>query len=180
MKKLILAFSFSLLAISFLLMSFVPSLHNRDDKVAHDIDASQGLTLEIANKTVQKGEEVCVEIYAKDFHKIVSMQYSMEWDAAVLKFKDVNQFKLPAMNAQNFGTHLIEKGIITFAWYDPDIRGINLPDGEALYQICFEVIGASGSRTFLNFTDQPTIQEISNGAGELIPLNSVRGVVRVK
>lgn len=138
-----------------------------------------GLTLSVSNVSTTKGAEVCVDVSTKDFDQIVSLQYSMAWNSDLLKFKEVKNFKLPAMNAQNFGAHKAENGVLTFAWYDPNIRGITLPDDSVIYQVCFEAIGKSGSIASLKFANEPTVQEVSNASGELIPLNSIKGRVKV-
>jgi hypothetical protein len=138
------------------------------------------LTLSATNKTVDKGTQVCVEVRAKDFQQILTMQYSMKWDKNVLKFKEVKSFGLPGMSVQSFGTHLAEKGILTYSWYDANIRGISKPDGHKLYEVCFEVTGQPGSKSYFQFTDYPTIIEISNSAGNFLELKSENGLIKVR
>lgn len=181
MKKQLFFFSFLLFSVT-----MTQAQSNGQQLLAfNDTDMGQyslvdyGLTLIVNTVSASKGTEVCMDISAKNFDKIVSLQYSMNWDKSLLKFKEVKNFKLPAMTAQNFGAHKADDGILTFAWYDPNIKGISLPDNAVIYQACFDVLASSGAVASLKFSNEPTIQEVSNAAGELIPLNSIKGRVKV-
>ncbi len=139
------------------------------------------LNLDIPSKTATKNSETCVVVTARNFNSIVSMQYSMKWDKNVLTFKRVQGFNLPGLSANNFGTQLVEKeGILTHSWFDANVRGISRPDGANLYEVCFDVIGEAGSKTTIQFTDVPTVKEISNSNSQFLNLASAGGVVEVK
>lgn len=180
MIKQLLLFSFLCFSMSLLQAQSNELLAYNDTDIGKYSIMDYGLTLSVSNESASKGTEVCMDISTKDFNQIVSLQYSMSWDKNLLKFKEVKNFKLPAMTAQNFGAHKAEEGVLTFAWYDPNIRGITLPNDAVIYQACFEVIGASGAVASLKFANEPTVQEVSNAAGELIPLNSIKGRVKVQ
>lgn len=139
------------------------------------------LNLSLPGKTAAKNSETCVAVTARNFNGIVSMQYSMKWDKNVLKFKRVGGFNLPGLSANNFGTQLAEKeGILTYSWFDANVRGINRPDGADLYEVCFEVTGEPGSKSAIEFTDSPTVKEISNSSSQFLELNGTAGRVEVK
>ena len=140
-----------------------------------------GLDLLLPSRTATKSNEICIPVTARNFNGIVSMQYTLQWEAQVLKFKRLQGFDLPGLNANNFGTHRSEKeGLLTHSWFDSNVRGINRPDGAKLYEVCFDVIGDTGKKATLRFSDNPTVREISNSAGALIPLNGTEGVITVK
>ena len=141
---------------------------------------SQTLTLTASTKTAASGSEVCLDISTRDFQQIMSMQYSMKWKPALLAFKRVQKFGLPGMSAQSFGTNNASKGVLSFSWYDQNLRSISLPDGSSIYQVCFEVVGASDKKAYLEFTSVPTIIEISDVHGGLLELNGVTGSVKIQ
>jgi hypothetical protein len=139
------------------------------------------LNLDIPGKTAAKNSETCVAVTARNFNGIVSMQYSMKWDKNVLKFKRVQGFNLPGLSANNFGVQLVEKeGILTYSWFDANVRGISRPDGANLYEVCFDVVGEAGSKSSIQFTDVPTVKEISNSNSQFLDLGSAGGMVEVK
>lgn len=139
------------------------------------------LHLSVPDKAAAKSSETCVSVTARDFNGIVSMQYSMKWDKEVLKFRRVDGFNLPGLGANNFGTQLADKeGILTYSWFDANIKGISRPDGAELYTVCFEVIGEAGSKSTIQFTDVPTVKEISNSSSQFLALDGTPGTVEVK
>ncbi len=138
------------------------------------------LTLRASNKTISPGRETCVAVTAQSFRQIVSMQYSMHWDPKVLRYKGINIGKLPSINLENFGRTDVNTGTMTFFWIDPSVRGVDLPDGAVLYELCFTVTGKSGEKSYFQFNGKPTEMEISNRNGEIVPLKPVNGLVKVQ
>jgi hypothetical protein len=136
--------------------------------------------LSVGGGSVAKGGETCVAVTAKHFKSVVSMQYSIKWDPKVLKFKEMKGFSLPGLNLESFGKHILNKGIMTHSWYDANIKGINKGDGETLYEICFEAVGDTGSKSAIQIVDAPTIIEIANANSEFFSLDATPGTVLVK
>lgn len=129
---------------------------------------------------ISKGQEVCIPIKARGFKEIVSMQYTLQWNPDVLKFKSFGKFLLPGLGNQNFGTHLTEKGKLTHAWFDLNVKGITLPDGSPLYEVCFIATGEPGAKTAIQFIEDPTIIEIANANNGFLELKQVTGMVKVR
>ncbi len=138
------------------------------------------INLGITGGTAEKGKQSCVAITAKNFKAVVSMQYTIKWDPKVLKFKEVKGFTLPGLNADSFGKHILDKGLLTHSWYDANIKGITKGDGETLYEICYEAIGSEGSKSAIQIVDAPTIIEIANANSEFFTLDATAGMVLVK
>ncbi len=138
------------------------------------------LTLSVAEQEVERNETACLTVTASGFAEILTIQYSMNWNPEVLKFKEFKSFGLPGMDTRNFGLHLLEKGIITFSWYDQKLMGISKDDGVSLYEMCFEAIGAAGSETRVEFTSKPTVVEISNAASAFLDLRTETGTIKIK
>lgn len=138
-------------------------------------------SLSVTKKSAKPGDTVCLDVIASQFDNIVSMQYTMKWDKKVLRYKNVQEFKVPALNKDNFGANsAADKGQLTFSWFDPKVRGISLNPGTSLYQVCFDVIGESGDKAFFQFTDYPTVSEIMQGNGNFLHLEWTSGKVTVQ
>ncbi len=152
-----------------------------NQKPASDQTLAGAINLAISNASASKGKEACVTITAKDFKKIVSMQYTLKWDTKLLKFKELRGFNLPGLNTTNFGTQFAQKdGILTHSWFDMNVKGIDIPDGSKLYEVCFESIGAAGSKATVEFVDGPVIFEITNSDSQFLELKGQAGIVEVK
>jgi hypothetical protein len=138
------------------------------------------MRLMVESGSATKGSAVCVAIKAKDFKSIVSMQYSLKWDPKVLKCKDVKNFGLPQLSIENFGRHILDQGLLTYSWFDANVKGISKGDGETLYELCFESVGQPGSKSAVQIVDVPTIIEIANVNSEFYTLDATPGTVLVK
>lgn len=138
------------------------------------------MNLIVSGKSAPKGSEACVAVSAKNFKSIVSVQYSIKWDPKVLKFKALQGFGLPALSAENFGRHVLDKGLLTHSWFDANVKGISKGDGETLYEICFEAVGAAGSKSAVQIVNAPTTIEIANVNSEFLTLDATPGTVLVK
>ncbi len=138
------------------------------------------INLTVSGKSAPKGSDACVSVSTRNFKAIVSMQYSIKWDPKVLKFKGLQGFNLPQLNAENFGKHLLDKGLLTHSWFDANVKGISKGDGDTLYEICFETIGTPGSKSAVQLINAPTTIEIANVNSEFLTLDATPGTVLVK
>jgi hypothetical protein len=126
------------------------------------------------------GQQVCVPVTVGSFQDVVSMQYTHAWNPDILKFNEVKNFGLPGLGSGNFGQQQVAKGKLTYSWFEPNIRGVSLADGATIYEVCFEVVGKSGNKTELKFTEEPVIFEVSNSQSKLLKMKNVDGSVDVK
>ncbi len=138
------------------------------------------LTLMADHQTAGIGETVCVNISVADFQNLLSMQYSLTWDADVLSFEKVQNFNLPYLSKNNFGLTKSSQGLLTFVWIDNSLQGVNLSDGTVIYQLCFTVTGTMGSGSEIKFTPEPTPFEVVNKQEQVIGLNGISGSVVVQ
>ena len=137
------------------------------------------LPLYISSTEAATGAETCLSVTVARFNQIVSMQYTMKWDPQILRFKEVKNFGLPGLRTTNFGTRAADKGILAYSWFDANVKGITVPDGTKLYEVCFDVVGKAGSSSSLEFADKPVLIEISNSASQFLGIDGVNGKVRV-
>ena len=139
-----------------------------------------GFSLYVKDQTVSAGSEVCLDIETQEFKKILRIQYNMNWNPNVLKFKDFGELNLKDLNASNFNTQIASKGSMPLSWFDQDIKGLSKKDGSSIYQMCFEVIGSAGSSSRFIFTNDPVTIEISNAGGQILPLAKDRATITVE
>lgn len=137
------------------------------------------MTLSVGQGSGKTGTTVCVNLNAAAMRKIISMQYSLKWDSNALEFVQVRNFRLPGLTQENFGMTKTKEGILTFAWIDNSLKGVDLPDGTPLYQICFKIKGKPGSATTVSLSPKPTPFEVINAFEQYIQLVGVAGKVVV-
>lgn len=158
----------------------VPEIHRFIPEAVYELPPVDTFTITATDMVAEEDSEVCFEVKTSDFNQILSIQYSMHWDPKMLKFKEVRNFGLPGMRENGFGTHLAEKGILTFSWYDPNLRGMTKTGEIKLYDLCFQVLGERGSETQLKFDGNPTVVEIANSAGVFLELRTAGGKLTVE
>jgi len=123
----------------------------------------------------QQGDLIVVDVNVSDFNKVVSMQYSMNWDPSILQFEKVQGFQLKDLSAQNFGTEQSKDGNLLMAWYDASVQGVNLASGTVLYQVVFRVVGKDTSKSRIRFSGKPLIIEVMKADGTPLPFNNING-----
>jgi len=138
------------------------------------------ITLSTVDATARKGEEVCVAVTVKGFQNILTMQYTMNWDPKVLKFKEIKNFGLKGLDDRNFGFQIKDKGLLTYSWYDQALKGVTMDDGFQLYELCFEAVGDPGSETTIGFSSTPTVIEISNSSSVFLDLRTDDGIIKIE
>ena len=135
---------------------------------------------EVDEIVAKAGQTACVDVLVSSFQDVVSMQYTIAWDFEVLEFVNVQNFKLPYLGEQNFGTPLAKNGKLTVVWIDNSLRGVNLEDNSPIYQICFEAIGKAGSKSPVVFTQSPTPFESVSKAEKLLKVDTNNGSITIE
>lgn len=138
------------------------------------------LTLVAPKRTASPGETVCLDITVAGFQQLLSMQYSVRWDQNILEFKELKEFKLPSMDANNFGTNRAQNGLLTALWIENSLKGVTVADGTSIYQICYKVKGKSGQFSSINFVERPTPFEAVNTSDQILGIKGIDGKVTVK
>ena len=139
------------------------------------------ITLSLGQVNAKVGETICVPVSVASFQQILSTQYSINWDPNLLTFKGFKGFQLQGMGAGNFGTPLAPKGILTCVWIDETLKGVSLPDGTVIYEVCYEVnANAGGQGIPIQFSDQPTPYESVNLQEQLMEIIPINGGIQVK
>ena len=140
------------------------------------------VTLVTDDVATMNGEVIEVDLKVEGFNGVISGQFLMNYDPAVLEFVSVGNLNLEYLTAANFGTPPdLDAGEITFAWFDESLAGVNVEDGTSIFTLTFNVIGANGSSSILDIDEDPTAStmlEFADGNGVLV-VTSQEGTVTV-
>ncbi len=128
--------------------------------LAIPLSASSQPTISATSHSVSTGDDVLVSINVTDYKKILSTQFTLNWDPSVIQLKSISNIGLNARVQDNFGQNKVADGELTFFWYDPTLAGVTVSDDQPLFDLSFNVLGAQGTCTTLAFTDSPTIREV--------------------
>ncbi len=139
--------------------------------------------LTLSDKTVQSGQQVCLDVSVTNFKKLVSMQFTLGYDATKLTFDSITSLNLQYLSLSKIGTPKSPQpttaGIITAIWEDESTTGLTVPNGTIIFKVCFTATGANGTVTNVNFINAPTSIEISDTSGVAIPFAIKNGVVTI-
>jgi hypothetical protein len=117
--------------------------------------------LRAGQHVAQPGQRVTVPIRVSEFNDVTSLQFTLAWDAAVLRYGGVEDYGLSGMSAGSFGVGRTGEGKLSFSWNDSAARGTTLADGAGIFSVSFEALGRAGSVSPVSLTDFPTLQEAS-------------------
>ena len=123
---------------------------------------------------------VVVPVKVDSFNRIVSAQFTMEWDQTVLEIQKVDNFGIRLDPEDNFNIER-DSGTATFIFFDQGItaEGVDLEDSTTIFHLEFDVIGAPGSQSPIQFTGSITSIEIADTSFQPIPSSFFDGVVTV-
>lgn len=113
----------------------------------------------LSDESPGQGENFCMDMTVEDFTNIVSFEFSISFDPAILDFDQVTNFNLAGLNGASFDLTDADNGVITVKWEGelctPSAIGTTLPDGTQIFSICFDAIGGFGATTSVEITNDP-------------------------
>ena len=137
------------------------------------------LTLSGSNLSGDMGDNVCMTITVDNFTDVLAAQGGMSWDPSVLSYTGVMNFGFPDFDETAFTTNNTDSGQLSFLWFDDTtVNPVTLPNGSTFFDICFDIIGAPGSSSSIQFVDSPTV-EFSNSNSEAIPFTTTNITISV-
>lgn len=103
-------------------------------------------------------EQACVEVVVSNFNDILEYQFSLSWDFNTMQFGEIRNITYPEPTANDFGGFAgVESGTLFFDW-EPS-QAYSLPDGTALFEVCFQMLGDPGDCDQLQVVELPLISE---------------------
>ncbi len=145
---------------------------------------TNNFTLVASDETTGQGGQVCVDVSALNFDNIAAMQFSMTWDETILDYNhcDVTNFHSDlniACSASYF--NFFGPDTLRLSWIASDGQGVDIPDEEILFSVCFDVIGDCDDISPFNFISVPGVPiEIGDGNDQAVtPVDLVSGSVTI-
>ncbi len=163
---------------------------------------STNFTLDLTDATVPAtNQEVCIKVNtAGGFTNMIGLEFTISYNTTQLEFSAVKNFNLNGLTEASFGLPGVgtnPAGRIKVSWSDPNVTGITLANGTAIFDVCFKgkVTNVASNVTFattpapeaidkdntpLPFTGQPgtiTIGSASNLPDVKLNVSSQSGVM---
>lgn len=134
----------------------------------------------IPERTVVAGDIVDLEVRVVNFRKIVGASFTVRWDTLDLRFAGFGDAALNiSADNNNFGLTQISSGILPFLLIDNSLSGFTLPDSAVLFTISLEAIADPIKVTDVVFSNDPTIQEVSDTTFEALETLFLNGEVTI-
>ncbi len=105
------------------------------------------ITLTAGSAIAKRNTEVLVPVSVQHFQNIVSSQFEVSWDPAVVTFADVENFGLNGMDQSAFGITQVSSGKLIVSWVEPNLVPQSKADGSSLFSIRFKLTGNYGATT---------------------------------
>jgi hypothetical protein len=106
-------------------------------------------------------QQVVVPVSVSGFTNLSSLQFSLHWDPTAADFVDVEQFGLPDLTTNWFGTTETNSGTLTMLWYDLSGYGTNsVPDGTTMFAVRFLLLGSLGTTNSVTVDGTPVPIEV--------------------
>ncbi len=137
--------------------------------------------LNISDTVGYAGSQVCVPINVENFisNGVATLSFSVQWDPTVLQYVNYNS-PISAFFSGNVNASGAPNGMLGLAAYDPaGSSNINISNGGALINLCFNVIGSLGQSSPIVFTANPTPIGITDNSGNIPAIYSTGSVLVV-
>lgn len=131
-------------------------------------------TIFVESTSIVPNEQTTVLVRLADFEKLVSMQFSVNWDPAVLQFDSVaTSGILPDYSSTNFGFNSVAQGDLLTSWVDMSLQGVDIADTVQIFTIHFTGVGNIGENTTVEITGEPSVIEFSTADGVIFGENDL-------
>ena len=131
----------------------------------------------LPNAELLENESTLLPVSVQNFQNILTTQYTISWDPAVLQYQGVQDFGLRDLDAGDF--FLFEPGKLTLSWNPADLQPESVDDNTTIFTLDFLAIGQGGQQTDILFSDDPTPKEVSDGNGNILEANYTNGIITI-
>lgn len=139
------------------------------------------VTLIASNVSAEPGQVVDIPVKVTGFNEIIGMQFSINWDNAIVNLKEVHSLStdLPSFNEEDLGMAGTPQGNLRVAWIDNSINGVTLTDSASLFILKYEIIGDKGSESIITFSNEPIAIEFIDSSSTQLTVSVEEGEVVV-
>ncbi|MBI5914421.1 MAG: gliding motility-associated C-terminal domain-containing protein [Bacteroidetes bacterium] len=100
------------------------------------------------------GQTVCIDFTVQDFDDLTGTQFTIVWEPTILQYAGVQGFNLTNLSIDNFLQDQAPTiGVLGVEW--ENATGVSVPDGTAIFQVCFQLIGDPGDCSIITFDEVP-------------------------
>lgn len=138
--------------------------------------------LTVSDTTSIPGDLVCVDFTVNNFVSLEELSFSVNWDENIVQFFDLeNPFTLTNFTEGSFDDSNAGAGILTVDWTSLNSNGVSLPNGTAIFSLCFIIIGEAGQCSPISITSSPSAIEVipANSGGQNVGMVNVDGEICV-
>lgn len=145
--------------------------------------SQNSITVFADSKDAQCGDTIVVPVKVIDFAKVVALDMSLVWNAAILEFTGnlLNLNQTIGLNSSNFGPYFpLDNDTLTFQWFNA--LGADLPDFSTLFALEFVVRGNGGKFGHIDFSNQytPIVSgKLINNNIQQVPVDTINGVITI-
>lgn len=119
-------------------------------------------------------DTVLVKVSVENFTDIGTGQWTMRWNPAIIRFVKVEALDLRALEPSSFNSLKADQGYFTIAWHDP--LSSSKPNGSVIFSIRFVLIGAEGTFSNVEFSNNPLPIEIADKNQMVCPSNATNRI----
>ena len=156
-------------------------------EAAESEEPFDGTVLALADQNVSEGAStVTVPVTVSGFSGIGGFQFTVAWDPAVLTYSSLDDFNHSAATTElfffgetNFNLDNVSDGYFTVLYEQILAADATVADGETIFSVTFDVVGATGSSSEVSFTDDPTLRKLASFSGDAPELTTVNGTVAI-
>jgi hypothetical protein len=137
--------------------------------------------LQIPTVAATCNQSVDVPIKATKFRHLLSLQASVNWNAADLRFDSIVSYGPTslALNSTNIGTTQTQQGKLSFSWNDAGNTGITLADSTSILTLRFTVLSNTAKTVPVTISSSPVIAEAYDASFTKKSLNLTSGAVNI-
>jgi len=141
-------------------------------------DATDNVVLSFPEIIAPPGSTVCVPLTVQNYNS-VSASFSITWDPTVLQYTGISNGDTSYVDPANFNTLQVSSGYLGAIVFNSDSLGavISIPDGQAIFDICFTVIDSLGICSGLGITNTPSPVIIEGDMGQVLAVTVDTGFV---
>ncbi len=156
-------------------------------EAAESEEPFDGTVLALADQNVSEGAStVTVPVTVSGFSGIGGFQFTVAWDPAALTFNSVGDFdhstattELFFFGETNFNLDNVSDGYFTVLYEQILAADATVADGETIFSVTFDVLGATGSSSEVSFTDDPTLRKLASFGGAAPLLKTVNATISI-
>jgi len=130
-------------------------------------EGRQPWTLEMRDKMIYQGQLYEIPITVQEDGTLNGFQFTLSSNSELVNMKSINPGNINGINADNFGTHALDKGWLTTSWHQPFPTRVS--KGDTLFTISFTVKENVGLSELFFLNSSKTAAEMYINSEILMP-----------